>query len=267
MSRNRKPGHGPCPLIPSHYRSSIPLFPTLFSLLCPVSPLSSSSAMLVPSNLLCIVVLLQAASNLALPSSSLLYHRDSDNISTVPPSQDPFYQVPADVALYPRGHIFRSRRVSDPTTVFGPDAGDTHQLLFRTNGVHLNPDAAVTIVIAPRVPARGPPKIVAIASPEDSPAVDCATSWALYPHSHSKEAAGGNPFSVLTAMSALYNGWYVVLPDQEGSKAGWEAYSEGQVVLDSIRAIVNHKETIRDCEGYQAALTGCVFIRIFCCTL
>ena len=212
--------------------------------------------MLVPTTFVSIVALAQAVYTFALPSSSLLYRRGSDNVSTVPPSQDPFYQVPTDVAFFPRGHIFRSRKVPDAATIFGPDAGDVYQLIFRTNSVHMKPDAAVTTVIAPKVPAKGLPKIVAIASPEDSPDVDCATSWALYPHSKSKEAVGGNPFSVLLAMSALYNGWYVTLPDQEGSKAGWEAYSEGQVVLDSIRAIVNHRATIRDSGGYQAALTG-----------
>jgi hypothetical protein len=120
----------------------------------------------------------------------------------------------------------------------------------------MNADATVTTVISPKTPTKGPPKIVAIASPEDSPATDCALSWALYPGSASRETVGGTDLSATIAQGALFNGYYVTLPDQEGSKAGWLAYAEGFAVLDSIRAIINHKETIPDSRGYKAVLTG-----------
>lgn len=102
-------------------------------------------------------------------------------MSTLAPSQDPFYIVPSNIASIARGEIIRSRKLPNVNQVFGPDAGDAYQLLYRTNGVKMEPDATVTTVIAPKVPSQGAPRIVAIATPEDSAALDCATSWAVYP--------------------------------------------------------------------------------------
>ncbi|UZJ53754.1 hypothetical protein CBS101457_003074 [Exobasidium rhododendri] len=180
--------------------------------------------------------------------------RDTSPSTTLPPSQDPFYVVPDNIASYKRGSIIRSRRI--PTnTGFGDAAGDAYQLLFRTNGVNLLPDATVTTVVAPKVPAKGHPKVVAIATPQDSPAFDCSTSFALYPDSSSNETSEVTS-GLLEGNAALYNGYYVTIPDLEGSKSAFIAYSEGQVVLDSIRAIANHRKTIPNSKGYKAALTG-----------
>jgi hypothetical protein len=207
---------------------------------------------------LSLLLLAQAVLILASSSKSMGYTQANapKDVAHLPPSQDPFYKSPDDLSCYSPGDIIRSRKVPNTTAIYGPDAGDTYQLLFRTESVKRKMDVSVTTVIAPRKPAKGPPKVIAIASPEDSPAVDCAISWALYPESASKETIGGTDLTKITAMAALFNGWYVTIPDQEGSKAGWLAYSEGFVVLDSIRAIVNHKETIADSSGYQAALMG-----------
>jgi hypothetical protein len=200
----------------------------------------------------------------ALPSR-FLHHRDiiSLNVSITSPSKDPFYTVPQNISEYPKGTIIQERKVENTTIVFGPDAGDVYQLKFRTNSVGMKPDAGVTTIIAPRNPAKGPPNIVAIASAVDSAAVDCALSWVLYPNSTSKEGRNGGDTFVLTAKAALHLGYYVTLPDQEGSKAAWGAYSEGQVVLDSILAIMNHKQTIPDKTGVKVALAGWVLLKVF----
>lgn len=131
----------------------------------------------------------QALCVLASPNSSihlrraklLLQRQASTNIATLPPSQDPFYKVPANIATYARGSIIRSRKVPETSSIYGPDSGDVYQLLFRTNSIHMQPDAAVTTVIAPKVPAKGSAKIVAVSDPEDSPGIDCALSWSLVP--------------------------------------------------------------------------------------
>jgi len=176
------------------------------------------------------------------------------NLTHLPPSQDPFYHIPHNIGSYRKGSIIRSRLI--PTNPqFGDAAGTVYQLFYRTNSVHLKPDATVTTVVAPKQPAKGSPKVVAIATPQDSAAFDCTTSWAIYPNSTSKEASEAN-VSILEAKAALFNGYYVTIPDLEGSKSAFIAYSEGQAILDGIRAIVNHKDTIPDSKGYRAALTG-----------
>lgn len=114
----------------------------------------------------------------ALPSSHL-YAR-ALNISTVPPSSDPFYTIPFDIALYPPGSIIRTRKLPN-SAVFGPDAGDAYQLFYRTNSVDLRPDATVTTVIAPKAPAKGAANIVALATAEDASSIDCNPSYAYYP--------------------------------------------------------------------------------------
>lgn len=119
----------------------------------------------------------------ASPVSQLLYYkRDGSgvNISSLPPSQDPFYVLPDNLDSYEEGAIIRSRPI--PTNVgFGDSAGSAYQLFYRTNGVNLLPDATVTTVVAPKSPASGVPKVVAIATPEDSAAFDCSVSWSVYP--------------------------------------------------------------------------------------
>lgn len=186
-----------------------------------------------------------------------LFHTEiTDPLAALPPSQDHFYQVPSNVSVYPQGSIIRWRKLPNTTAIWGPDSGQAYQILFRTNSVRMTPDAAVTTVIAPLRPAKGPPKIVAVAAPEDSPAVDCALSWALYPHTKSDEAWGGIDGDTINSKAALYNGYYVTISDSEGSKAGWLAYSEGQVLLDSISALANFKIMIPDSTGYKAAVVG-----------
>jgi hypothetical protein len=186
----------------------------------------------------------------------IFHHTPVDPLSTLPPSLDRFYEVPANISIYPKGSIIRSRLVPNATKIWGPNSGDVYQIFYRTNGVRMTPDATVATVIAPRKPAPGPVRIVAVAAPEDSPAVDCALSWAAYPHTKSEEAWGGISGITTTSKAALYNGWYVSLPDAEGSKAGFLAYSEGQALLDSIRALANFTTMIPDSTGYKAALTG-----------
>lgn len=137
--------------------------------------------MLVQATFISVIALLRTAHTFALPANSPVKYQAKGPISSLPPSQDPFYKVPLNVASFPQGHIIRARKLPDTTSLFGINAGDTYQLLFRTNSVHMKPDASVTTVIVPKIPAKGPPKIIAIASPEDSPAIDCALSWALYP--------------------------------------------------------------------------------------
>lgn len=202
-----------------------------------------------------LAAVLRAACSYVLFTTALVRKHDSIDISHLRPSQDPFYVVPFNITEYPRGSIIQSRKVPNSIDVFGPNSGDTYQLQFRTHGIHMQPDAAITTIVAPRNPAKGPPKIVAIASAVDSPAVDCTLSWALYPNSASLERSGSKIFATF-AKAVLHQGYYVTLPDQEGSKAAWGAYSEGQVILDSILAIINHKETIPNSKDYRAALMG-----------
>lgn len=96
----------------------------------------------------------------------------------LPPSRDAFYRVPSNITAYARGDIVRWRPLPS-FSAFGSAAGRAYQLLYRTNGVDMLPDATVTTVVVPATPAPGPAKIVAIATPADSAAIDCQPSFAL----------------------------------------------------------------------------------------
>ena len=112
------------------------------------------------------------------------YNRPA-NVSQLPPTQDPFYDIPSNISAYERGSIIRARLLPS-SAHFGDDAGQAHQLVYRTEGLGGKADATVTTVIAPKHIAEGRPKVVAVAAPQDSAAFDCSISWALYP----RECAG-----------------------------------------------------------------------------
>ncbi|CAO1632743.1 unnamed protein product [Jaminaea pallidilutea] len=168
------------------------------------------------------------------------------------PSQDPFYEVPSNVSSYSPGGIIRVRKV--PTTIFGPETKSAYQLLYRTNSQG-QPDATVATVIAPNNVASGKPKIVAVAPPSNAGSIDCAPSYVYIPGSKSNNTL--EVVGLLTPSIAVHQGWYAVIPDFEGPQAKWLVGEvEGPALLDSIRAIMNHKDTIPDATGAMSVLNG-----------
>ncbi|CAO1615331.1 unnamed protein product [Parajaminaea phylloscopi] len=168
------------------------------------------------------------------------------------PADDPFYIVPENVSAYKPGEVIRSRSI--PITRFGLEADRAFHILYRTNGQDAA-DATVATIVAPRFPAPGPPKIVAVIPPENSAHINCAPSFTYLPLTKSP-----NNFEVLGLMgpqTAIHQGWYALVPDFEGSKSAWlVGYVEGQAILDAMRAIQNHGESLPDSRGARFAISG-----------
>lgn len=171
-----------------------------------------------------------------------------------PPSQDPFWVAPASLASNQPGDVLRSRQVSTAYDVF---AKSTYQVLYRTTSAINSPDVSVATFFAPRIASK-PPRIMLLQPPTDSACVDCATSYAVL---------SGTPPSGLTTMTALTNGfditialtkgWYVVLAEAQGSKAGYiSGITEAFAGLDATRALLRFPTTLSNTTGYKAVIHG-----------
>ncbi|KAK0557380.1 hypothetical protein OC846_000599, partial [Tilletia horrida] len=147
------------------------------------------------------------------------------------PTKDSFYQPPSGWQSKANGAILASRQVSPSNG----NAAAAWQILLKTTDAIGNPDHTVTTILVPKKPVS-PPKIVSIQLPEDSASVDCAPSAALVKNSKSNFALAV-PFLGQGLDSSLQNGYYVNIPDHEGSRAlVFVGNMEGHAVLDSLRA-------------------------------
>ncbi|KAE8211537.1 hypothetical protein CF327_g4726 [Tilletia walkeri] len=147
------------------------------------------------------------------------------------PSTDAFYQPPSGWQTKANGAILRSRQVKPSSS----NAAAAYQILFKTTDALGNPDHTVTTVLVPKKP-QSPAKIVSLQLPEDSASVDCAPSAAIVANSKS-QFAFAIPFVNQGLEPSLQNGYYVNIPDHEGSRAlVFVGPMEGHAVLDSLKA-------------------------------
>ncbi|KAK0566386.1 hypothetical protein OC861_003252 [Tilletia horrida] len=147
------------------------------------------------------------------------------------PSKDPFYVPPSGWQSKTNGAILASRQVSPSNG----NAATAWQILLKTTDALGNPDHTVTTILVPKK-AVSPPKIVSIQLPEDAASVDCAPSAALVKNSKSNFAIAV-PFLGQGVDSSLQAGYYVNIPDHEGSRAlVFVGNMEGHAVLDSLKA-------------------------------
>ncbi|MFE3194177.1 lipase family protein [Nocardia sp. NPDC059240] len=146
------------------------------------------------------------------------------------PSQDAWYDEPADLDSYSPGQIVRTRDVQ--TRILGiPFPVYTRQILFRSNDVHDNPIVTATTVIVPGIPwAGGPRPVVSFQEAIDSTDPSCNPSYTLQVGTM-KEAA--------LAVDWLAQGFAINVPDFDGKFNTFNTYAEGKMVLDSLRAMKN----------------------------
>ncbi|WP_040815150.1 lipase family protein [Nocardia concava] len=146
------------------------------------------------------------------------------------PSQDPWYDDPADLDAYAPGQIVRSREVQ--TRLLGlPIPVYTKQLLFRSEDVHGNPIVTATTVIVPGIPWQGSARpVVSFQEAIDSTDSSCNPSHTLQ--------VGTMKESTL-AIYWLMQGFAINVPDFDGKFNTFNTYAEGKMVLDSLRAMKN----------------------------
>ncbi|CEH13152.1 Lipase, secreted [Ceraceosorus bombacis] len=182
----------------------------------------------------------------SIPSNARLLDPRQAN-GFVSPSVDPFYRVPANISSYKPGDVIRSRKVS----TYATSAKTSYQVLYasslaNTTTYDVATDATVTTLLSPYFPAAGPMKIWGLALPIDSTGKDCQSSFSFQLGALSKAKATAFPaiFGVISNY-ALNKGWYVSVPDYMGSQATWiSGNGEGFGMLDGVRVVANHKETV-----------------------
>lgn len=191
----------------------------------------------------CLCVLFFAFS---LPCSARLHRLNRALVASppdpilAPPSHDPFYQVPIDISSYEPGHVLRSRPISTSAfkTIYARSAT---QYFYRTTGNGDEADGTVVTVVSPVVPRAsrsGSPdgvfsrhSILVVGTAEDSAALDCAPSYVYSSVDKSSNSALVNIFNRPVISAALFRGWYVVVPDGEGSKVSFIATRSGHRTL------------------------------------
>ncbi len=152
------------------------------------------------------------------------------------PEDDPFYDVPADVADYRNGEVIDSRPI-EPKAFEIPLPAQGWQVLYRTEDRRGRPSATVTTVLVPDAAwtGTGPRPLLSYQTAEDGVAGKCAPSYAF-----SAGVNGGltNAYPELGLVAlALQRGWAVSVPDYEGPESQFlVAGVQAKGVLDGIRA-------------------------------
>ncbi|MBB5915110.1 hypothetical protein BJY24_003977 [Nocardia transvalensis] len=161
-----------------------------------------------------------------LPSEPDIY----DALPVPAPDNDPWYADPPNLAELNPGDIIRDRVVQTrlvgiPVPVF------TKQLLFRTTDVHGRPIATATTVIVPGIPWVGSARpVVSFQEAIDSTDSSCNPSHTLQV---------GTFKEIALAQFWIAQGFAFNVPDFDGKFNTFNTYDEGQMVLDSLRAMKN----------------------------
>ncbi|KAL9936014.1 hypothetical protein V8E36_004856 [Tilletia maclaganii] len=182
---------------------------------------------------LALISALLAAVAVAAPSERIVEALEPRLFSTAPglPSKDGFYKPSGSWQSKANGAVLKSRTVK-PTS---SNAASGYQLLYKTTDAVGNADATVVTILVPKKP-KSPPQIVGLQLPEDSVSLDCAPSAALISGTNSP-AAFGLALTNQGLDGSLQNGYYVVVPDHEGSKAAsFVGPTEGRATLDGLLA-------------------------------
>lgn len=152
------------------------------------------------------------------------------------PDADPFYAAPQNLSDYAPGAIIRSRAPPGPLALFSGkiNVQGAWQVLYRTNGINLEPLASVTTIIVPHNADYG--KFLSYQVEIDSPYNGCFPSITLQ-QSMADITSLTSQYGLLWVMSALEKGWVVSVPDHDGPTATFGAgIVAGQVTLDNLRA-------------------------------
>lgn len=183
-----------------------------------------------------------------------------DRTLVTPPTEDAFYDVPADIESFSPGAIIRSRKTPAPIAAFGlfpVNLDGTWQILYRTND---NLGSATATVLTILVPHKADyTKVLSYQVAEDAAALDCAPSYALQ-----LASATGGPLGTLITQAelvlmqiALEQGWVVIVPDFQGPEAAYLAnVLAGQATLDGIRAALNSHDLTSISKDPTIALWG-----------
>ncbi|GAA5975057.1 hypothetical protein JCM11641_000013 [Rhodosporidiobolus odoratus] len=165
-----------------------------------------------------------------------------------PPTSDPFYAPPSDYHRKPNGAVLKSRNV---TTAFDYLA-TTWQVLYKTTDAQGKADSTVTTLFRPHNPVS-PPKVMLYFAPTNTARLDCETSFALLSPTFSDTSL----VNIIDLSIALQKGWYVSVPDHEGSKSAFlSGVTEARAGLDGLRAMLAFDGLKEELKEYDAVIRG-----------
>ncbi|MEV5648179.1 lipase family protein [Nocardia sp. NPDC052254] len=157
----------------------------------------------------------------------------------LPPSSDPFYRAPANLAGHAPGTILRSRPVRIALLGVIPQRVSAWQLLYRSTDLNGNPEAVVTTVLLPgdADPETQRP-LLAFQSAVDAATERCIPSYAL--RRGALVPGSITQLEWVLVANALRRGWAVSIADHEGMHGRFAAPREpGYRGLDGVRAALH----------------------------
>ncbi|CAN3374678.1 hypothetical protein DIURU_000074 [Diutina rugosa] len=157
------------------------------------------------------------------------------------PSQDEWYQDPANLATAEPGEVLKLRPVPHKlrSVYFSMNVAGAWQVMVKSQTKHGHPVAVVSTVIAPHG-ARND-RVLFFQMAQDTSDPDCAPSYSVL--SGASMTTIYNQLEMATLQLALDRGMFVVLPDYETVHGWWPGGKQtGYAVLDSIRGVVKHTE-------------------------
>ncbi|GAA5975060.1 hypothetical protein JCM11641_000014 [Rhodosporidiobolus odoratus] len=184
-----------------------------------------------------------------LPPSALLRRQTlSTNETYPPPSSDPFYDQPNGYHRQPNGYTLKSRKVATALD----QLSTAWQVLYKTTDAQGNADATVATLFRPLEPVS-PPRVMLYLAPTDTARLDCQTSFSLISPGSNATSSG----DLLELLIALQKGWYVSVPDHEGSKSAFiSGLTEARAGLDGLRALLAFEGLEKELKGYKAVIRG-----------
>ncbi|PGH10596.1 hypothetical protein AJ79_05419 [Helicocarpus griseus UAMH5409] len=216
------------------------------------------------SPLFLFAVLLIPAWGAADGGSSSHHKPRPSNDPPLPPSQDCWYEQPADIDEYKPGELIRSRQIENELKPFIELGGDVsvhsvYQYLFRTTDSLGNAVAAVTTLIIPY--NSDPSKLLVYLVPYDSANPDCSPSYALRSEAETGSIPGNGIPQVSVELpfiaAALNQGMWVTVPDYEGLEAQFTAgLQAGYATLDSVRVVLKEGRKIGLTKHVRYAMWG-----------
>ena len=131
------------------------------------------------------------------------------------PNSDPFYVAPSNISAYKAGQVVRQRSTVS-TFKDNTNLDHSYQAMMRSENTQNQAIGGVATILVPKKVAAGAPKILSYQNFEDAVSLSCSPSWAYVDSSNSTAKLAANIEAPFYVNWALTQGYYVVIPDQEG---------------------------------------------------
>lgn len=171
------------------------------------------------------------------------------------PSEDNFYQAPANLSSYENGDIikFRPAPALIRSVYFPANVKSAWQLLVRSEDSHGVPNAIVTTILEPY--DSDPDKLVSYQVAQDASTQNCSPSYSFLFNAPMLTLMV--QLEMFLMQGALAKGWFVVVPDYEGPQGAFTAGKQaGHATLNSVRAALKSGNFTGISNSAKAALWG-----------